>query len=202
VAKGGRRRRIILLLAFGLFFLAAVSFHRIILTALGEHLLAQDQLVKSDADLVLSGEDADGARTRKAVDLYKQGWVKKVVLSGARGSYGHYETDYSGPLALSLGVPQNDLMIIPSRARSTLEEANAVVPQMERAGIHSMILVTSNFHSSRARRYFRRVCGDRIHVIVCPVENEFFHPDSWWQTREGMKYFLWETAKFWTSYLE
>ena len=191
-----------MLLTFGLLLLAAVSFHRAILTALGEHLLAQDKLEKSDGALVLSGEDGDGLRTRKAVELYKQGWVKKVVLSGVREPFGHYETDYSGPLALSLGVPQKDLLIIPSRARSTLEEANATVPQMERDGIHSMILVTSNFHSSRARRYFRRVCGDRIRVLVCPAANDYFHPDSWWQTREGMKYFVWETAKFWTSYLE
>jgi uncharacterized SAM-binding protein YcdF (DUF218 family) len=200
--KGTRRRGMIVLLAFVLLVLALLAFHRTILTALGEHLLAQDKLEKSDAALVISGEDGDGTRTRTAVALYKQGWVKKVVLSGARGTFGHYESDYSGPLALSLGVPPKDLIVITSRARSTQEEANVVVPEMERVGIRSIILVTSNFHSSRARRYFRRVCKDRMRVLVNPADNEFFHPDSWWQTREGMKYFLWESAKFWTSYFE
>jgi uncharacterized SAM-binding protein YcdF (DUF218 family) len=202
LAKGSRRRWIIVLLAFSLVLLAAVAFYRPILTALGKSLMAQDQLERSDAALVLSGEDGDGYRTRNAVELYKKGWVKKVILSGARGPFGHYETDFSAPLALYLGVPPKDLMVIPSRARSTLEEANAVVPEMERAGIHSIILVTSNYHSSRARRYFRRVCQDRVRVLACPIDDDWFHPDSWWQTREGRKYFLLETTKFWTAYLE
>ena len=202
MAKNSRRRWMVFLLAIALLILAAVAFHRAILTALGQELLAQDKLEKSDADLVLSGEDGDGSRTRKAVELYKEGWVKKVVLSGARATFGHYETDFSAPLALSLNVPAKDLMVIPSRARSTFEEANVTVPEMERAGIHSIILVTSNYHTSRARRYFRRVCKDRMRVLVCPTENDWYQPDSWWQTREGKKYFLWETLKYWTSYLE
>ena len=113
-----------------------------------------------------------------------------------------YETDFSGPLALSLGVPEKDLMILPHRARSTLEEANAVVPDMERAGIHSMILVTSNYHTHRAKRYFLRVCKDRIKVIAYPANNDWFSPDNWWQSREGMKFFFFEATKSWTSYLE
>jgi len=200
-AKAPRRRRGFLFwFTLLLLVLAAVAFHRAILTSLGEMLVAQDKLEKCDADLVLSGEDGDGLRTRKAVDLYKEGWVKKVVLSGARETFGHYETDFAAPLALSLGVPPRDLIVIPSRARSTQEEAIAVQPDLQRAGIHSLILVTSNFHSSRARRYFRRLYGDRMKIIVAPADNEFFHPDSWWQTREGMKYFLWEFTKYVTSY--
>jgi uncharacterized SAM-binding protein YcdF (DUF218 family) len=202
MAKPPRRRRIVFLLALLLVALAVVSFHRQILTAAGEWLLATDPLVKSDAVLVLSGEDGDGTRTRAGVKLYREGWVQKVVLSGARDGFSHYESDFSGPLALSLGVPQKDLLIFTHRSRSTLEEAQVVVPEMERAGIHSIILVSSNYHTRRARRYFRRVCKDRMAVIVHGAEASWFHPDSWWQTREGLKFFFFEFTKSWTSYLE
>jgi len=116
--------------------------------------------------------------------------VKKVVLSGARESFRHFETDYSGPLALSLGVPEKDLMIVTHRARSTLEEANAVVPGNGACRIRSMILVTSNFHTHRAKRYFERVCKNRMTVIAYPANNDFFSPDDWWKSREGLKYFF------------
>ena len=200
--KRSGRRRIVALLALLLIAFALIVFHRQILTAAGQWLLADDPLVKSDAALVLSGEDGDGLRTRAAVKLYQDHWVAKVALSGARGAFGHYETDYMGPLALSMGVPEKDVILIPHRARSTFEEANAVLPELEHAGVHTMILVTSNFHTRRARRYFRRVFGDRISVTVHGADNNWFQPDSWWQTREGMKFFFFEFTKSWTSYLE
>jgi uncharacterized SAM-binding protein YcdF (DUF218 family) len=202
LAKNTRRRWIIVLLTVALLLLALVSFHRPLLTAWGEWLLAEDPPQKSDVALVLSGEDGDGSRTRKGVELYKNGWVKKLVLSGARASFGHYETDFSAPVALSLGVPPKDLMVITSRARSTREEAQAVIPELERAGVHSVIVVTSNYHSSRARRIFKSVCGERVRILASPMDSDWFRPDSWWQTREGRKYFLLETTKFWTAYFE
>jgi uncharacterized SAM-binding protein YcdF (DUF218 family) len=202
MAKTSGRRRIVFLLALPLVAFALIAFHRQILTAAGEWLLAEDKLVKSDAAVVISGEDGDGMRTRAAVKLYKQHWVERVVLSGARGSFGHYETDFMGPLALSLGVPQKDLLIIAHRGRSTFEEANAVLPDLQRAGIHSIILVTSNYHTRRARRYFRRVFQDRISVVVHGADAAWFQPDSWWQSREGLKFFFFEFTKSWTSYLE
>jgi len=199
-----RRRRVttIALLTVFLLGFALVAFHRPILTFAGGLLVSSDQLVKSDAILVLSGEDGDGSRTRTGAELYLHGWAKKLVLSGARGSFNHYETDFMGPVALSMGVPQEDLIIITHRARSTLEEARIVVPEMERDGIHSMILVTSSYHTRRAKRYFLQVCKDRISVITQPVDSDWFAPDNWWTTREGRKYFLTEATKAVTAYIE
>ena len=206
MAKGHGRRLLVVLLAVSLLLAAGAVFHRRLLSAAGEWLVAGDPLVKSDAALVLSGEDADGDRTRAGVWLYQHGWVKKLALSGAREAFGHYETDYSGPLALSLGVPEKDLLILTSRSRSTQEEAETTLAELQRAGVHSLILVTSNYHTRRARRFFRNVAGKimpgQMQIIVYGARDEWFHPDSWWQTREGMKTFFFETMKTWTSALE
>src|SRR5262249_23649221 len=158
----------------------AFAFHRPILTLFGEWLIAQDPLVKSDAALVLSGEDSDGKRTRKAVQLYHQGMVRKVALSGAMGSFNHYETDFSEPLARVLGVPPGDLIVLPHKGRSTLEEARETVPPLSKAGIHSIIVVTSSYHTRRARRYFQRVArAYQISVSAAPAESDWFRPDAW-----------------------
>lgn len=193
--KHTRRRWFIAFFALLLAGLAGLAFHRAILTAAGEWIVADDPPQKADAAVVLSGESGDGLRTRVAVDLYKHGWVKKVVLSGARSTFRHYETDFSAPLALSLGVPVADLMVITHRARSTQEEAEIVTQEMQRAGMHSLIVVTSNFHTQRARGIFRKVCGDKMRVTAKAAEDDWFAPDSWWQNREGRKTFLLEVTK-------
>jgi uncharacterized SAM-binding protein YcdF (DUF218 family) len=200
--KRKHRIKVIALLTFVLLAIAAIAFHRQILTFAGGLLVSDDKLEKSDAILVLSGEDGDGTRARTGAELYLQGWAKKLVLSGARSSFNHYETDFAGPVALAMGVPQKDLMILTHRARSTLEEGRIVVPEMERAGIHSIILVTSSYHTRRAKRYLKQVCGDRLRVITHPVDSDWFAPDNWWTTREGRKYFLNESTKAITAYIE
>ena len=163
--------------------------------ASGHILVADDPLEKCEAAVVLSGEKENGFRTREAVLLYKNGWVKKIVLSGANFGFGNHETDFSLPLAVRLGVPRENLLPIPHEGRSTLEEARTLLPVMEKAGIRTAIIVTSNFHTRRARLIFRRVCRGRMRVLVHPVADEWFQPDSWWRSREGSKTFLLETTK-------
>jgi uncharacterized SAM-binding protein YcdF (DUF218 family) len=165
------------------------------LSELGRALVVNDALVHCDAALVLSGEDGDGLRVRAAAELYRGGWVSKVALSGSLGPYGTHECAMSGPIALSLGVRVQDLVSIPHAARSTREEAELLLPALISAGIRSVILVTSNFHTRRARAYFRAVFGDQISVIVRAAPHDWYDPDEWWKTREGLKYFVHEAAK-------
>lgn len=194
----GRR----LLLGLLVVLLLGVVFRRPLLVGAGHWLVAQDPPEKCDAAVVLSGEDEDGTRTRTAVVLYKDGWVRKIVLSGARGAFGHFESDFSLPLALSLGVPRSDVLVVTHTARSTLAEAETMIPIMEKAGIRSIVVVTSGFHTARARKLFLRACRGRMRVLARPVENSWFQADSWWQSREGLKIFFYEMVKRVDSSLE
>ncbi len=197
-----RQRGPKLLLGLLVILLVVVILRHALLVAAGHWLVANDKLEKCDAAIVLSGEDEDGARTRTAVMLYKDGWVKRVVLSGARRLFGYYESDFSLPLTLSLGIPRSDTMVIRHTSRSTMEEAAVTVPIMERAGIRSIIIVTSNYHTGRARQVFLRACRGRMRVLAYPATSAWFQPDSWWQSREGVKIFFYETVKRLDSALE
>ena len=181
---------------------AAYVFHRPLLTAAGNALVEDDPLEKCDAAVVLGGEPGDGLRTRAAVKLYKDGWVRKIVLSGPRGAFNHHESDFSLPLAVSLGVPRDDLVAIPHSANSTLEEVQIIAPQIEKSGIRSIILVTSNFHTRRASRYLRRVSRGRLLVRAYAATDNWFFVDSWWHSREGLKTFFYEFSKQFDSVLE
>jgi len=66
---------------------------------------------------------------------------------------------------------------------------------MEKAGIRTVVIVTSNYHTGRARRIFRRASHGRMRVLAHPAFDEWFQPDSWWLSREGRKLFFYETTK-------
>jgi uncharacterized SAM-binding protein YcdF (DUF218 family) len=181
----------------------AYLLRRPILTELGSMLVASSPLEKADAALVLSGEASpQGLRTRTAVRLYEQGWVRKLVVSGGPMGFGVHETDFSVPLAVAQGVPRNDIIAVPNSVHSTEEEAGVVCPVMERKGIRSFYVVTSNYHTGRAQRLFRHVCGERMRVLVAPAPDDWFTPDGWWHSREGGKSFLLEWLKTLHSAIE
>lgn len=189
------KRRVIFLLVLLLAALALAAFHGPIFSAAGHALVADDGMGRADAAVVLGGDATSGGRTAAAVRLYRDGRVRRIVLSGTREPYQHYESDFAMERAMALGVPRKDLLALHHRARSTREEAEAIVPRLEAEGIHSFYVVTSNYHTSRARRIFRNVAGGRMTVLAFPVADPWFDPDSWWRSEEGVKHFLMETLR-------
>jgi vancomycin permeability regulator SanA len=85
-------------------------------------------------------------RVASAVDLYKAGRVRKLLMSGDNGTPAHNEPAVMRSTALRLGVPDNDI-VLDYAGRSTYEtcyRARAIF------GVHSAVLVTQEFHLDRA----------------------------------------------------
>jgi hypothetical protein len=56
------------------------------------------------------------------------------------------------------------------RALSTQAEARVLVPELRRLGVHSFLLVTSDYHTRRAGHYFRQLAdGLDMRVIAAPM---------------------------------
>ncbi len=73
-----------------------------------------------------------------------------------------------------------------------------ILPELRKLGAHSYLLVTSDYHTRRAGRFFRRVSGGLdMRVIAAP--DEYFRWNSWWLNREGQKTFCLEWTKTVTS---
>ena len=182
---------------------AAYLLRQQLLTGLAWMLVVADPLERADAAVVLGGDDSyQGHRVRAAIRLYRQGWVRKVVLSGPKRGYGIHETELSVPLALSRGIPQSDLLVIPHGARSTWQEAQLLAGMLERRGIRSLYVVTSNYHTRRARRAFLRASSGRLRVLAYPAPDDWFEPRRWWQSGDGRKVFVLECMKHVNSLLE
>ena len=164
------------------------------LGALGNLVVSDSQSRQADAAVVLAG-DHRGNRVMKACELLKGGHVPRVLVSGPMDWYGINEADLAIRFATARGCPAESLQAVYIKAHSTTEEAQAFRAELERRGVRSLLLVTSNYHTARALRTFRRQLPDRIEVVPVAATDPYFSPDRWWHSREGQKTMFFELSK-------
>ena len=195
-----RRQRLLpgVLLVAGL-VLIAIVLHAQILGALGALLVQEGPPQKADAALVLAG-DSGGYRILTAAQLVRDGFVPKVLVSGPDGNYGLHECDLAIPFAVKHGYLESYFVHVEHSARSTVAEAQAVLPVIRRMGLKRIIVVTSNFHTRRAGSIFRKLAQVLI-ILVVAAPDENFTPDGWWHNREGQKTFLVEWEKTFANWI-
>lgn len=149
---------------------------------------------RADAALVLAG-DHRGNRILKACELLRAGHVPVVLVSGPMGWYGTNEADLATRFATGHGCPADSIQPVYITAHSTVEEAREVRPELERRRIGSVLLVTSNYHTARALRTFRRTLPERMEIAPVAAPDPYFTPDAWWHSREGQKTMFFEFSK-------
>jgi uncharacterized SAM-binding protein YcdF (DUF218 family) len=189
-----------------LLILAAVAFlaRDAWLAALGNALIHDDGPDKADIAVVLAGDNW-GHRMLKGAELVKQGYVPRVLVSGPPGGfYGINEADAASEFAIRKGYPAEWFIPVYHTGLSTREEAVAVLDALKERNIHSFLLVTSDFHTARARRIFlhaERQRGGGPSVRAVAARDQFFTATAWWHNREGRKTFFLEWTKTLTSVL-
>jgi uncharacterized SAM-binding protein YcdF (DUF218 family) len=129
----------------------------------------------------------------KAVELSKRGYAPRVLISGAPYR-GRPEGEFAIAFLANQGVATDAFESFGHYARSTIEEAIALRPELEHRRIKRVILVTSSFHSRRALLVFRLVCPG-IEFISVPAPDEHYEPDRWWQDESSRKLFFSEWGK-------
>lgn len=167
------------------------------LAGLGYALVHDEGPGKADIAVVLAG-DSYGHRIVKAGELVRAGYVPAVLVDGPAGAYGLHESDLAIPFAVRQGFPAEWFIAFPNSTSSTSEEAAAVLGELRRRNVKSFLLVTSDYHSARARRIFlaaERASGGGPKMRTVAAPDEFFHPDRWWRTRDGQKVAFFEWSK-------
>jgi uncharacterized SAM-binding protein YcdF (DUF218 family) len=177
-----------LLIAAGVCVVIAIVTHTLWLPWLGYALIRDDGPATADMAVVLAG-GYSGWRLEKAAELVKAGYVPVVLVSGPP-LYDIHECDVSIPMMVRRGFPASWFIGCPNGALSTREEAWAILGELKRRGVKSFILVTSNYHSGRARRLYltvERAMGGGPPFRVVTASDPYFAPHSWWKNREGQK---------------
>ncbi|MBN8732637.1 MAG: YdcF family protein [Acidobacteria bacterium] len=161
--------------------------------ALGAFLVQAGEPTKADVAVVLAG-DWRGLRVLRGGELVKAGYVPVALVDGPLAHYGLYECDLAVPFAVKHGFPESAFLRFPIHGNSTDEEARLVVAELRRQGWKRFLLVTSNFHTRRAGRIFRKYIGD-LQMTVVAAPDASFTVDGWWKSREGRKTFAFEWMK-------
>jgi len=167
--------------------------HPLMRFAAGE-LIVEDPLQKSDAIIVLSDDNFYADRATRAAELYRQDLAPSVVASGIR------LRPYAGISELMLhdlierGVPKEHIVLFPQNADDTREEATALSQLLAERKWKSVIIVTSNYHTRRARFIFRKIFSEDIRVEVASARDANFDPSNWYEHRRAVKRFVHEVV--------
>jgi uncharacterized SAM-binding protein YcdF (DUF218 family) len=172
-------------------------FYPVPLAAFGQFLVRSDTPEHADAILVLGG-DFWGPRVLKGAELGVQGLAPRVLISGPP-----YQNRPESELAIEFlagkGYPQTLFLSLPHQARSTIDEAIALAPEMRRLNIHRAILVTRGSHSRRATIVFQLFCPG-VHFVSVPATDQF-NALSWWSDPESRRLFSSEWSKIFGTIL-
>jgi len=193
---GGIISKLIALLFLALLICGIYLLRHPILRMAGNFWVVDDPLQKSDAIVVIGDDDYSGDRAARAAALFKQGWAPTIVASGRElrpyASISELEThDLQGD-----GVAKQSIVQFSQRAENTREEALALRDLFAQRGWHKIVIVTSNYHTRRARFIFSRVMPTNVDTRVVSAPDANYDPDGWWETREGIKLFSLECAGY------
>jgi uncharacterized SAM-binding protein YcdF (DUF218 family) len=174
-----------------LLILVAVQW-KVAFTSLGNYLICSSAPRSADLVLVLGGEFY-GPRVLKAAELASQGYAPKVLISGPPYR-GRPEGEFAIEFLAQRGYTTKSFESFGHRAHSTIGEAIALRRELIRRGVKRVILVTSAYHSRRAKIVLQLVCPG-IDFISVPAPDPHYHPDLWWQDETSRRYFFSEWRK-------
>ncbi len=155
----------------------------------------------ADIVVVLAG-GTDGQRLLRAVELVEQGYAPRILVDGAGEFYGLEEAAMAVDFAVKRGASPPILDPFPIEADSTYVVVKTVDQELARRGIHKALVVTSNYHTRRARNLFERLTSGKVKYLIIAAPAVEFKPDGWWRTREGKKTLVLEYLKTVYSWYE
>lgn len=194
--RGGIIFRLLTLLVLcgfaGMIYLA----RRPLLRAAAGFWIVQDRIEPADVIIVIGDDDFTADRATEAAALFRVGWAPQVVASGRMLRPYMSVADLIARDLESQGVPASAIVRFSNRAKDTLEEAEGLRVLVAQKGWRRILLVTSNYHTRRARYIFRKVLPGSISLEVGGASDSGFEPATWWESRQGRKTFFLETVGY------
>ena len=192
--RGGILFRL-MFLVFLLCALFALYLVRRPMYRLAGHFWVVDQApVASDAIVMLGDDNYNGDRAARAAELFKAGWAPVVVASG------RYLRPYASIAELEEhdliehGVPRGAVVRYAHFAENTRDEAFELRELIVERGWKRILLVTSDYHTRRARYICARAFPPGTILRVVAARDSEYDPDRWWHTRQGQKLFFHEVV--------
>src|SRR5467141_2692105 len=184
---GGIFLNLIMLLFLVIVCAVLYLVRRPILRFAAESWIIEDPLDKADAIIVLGDDNFYADRATRGAELFREGKAPVVVASGRRLRPNAGMAELMEHDLVERGVPRDKIVRFAHDADNTREEAEALTKLATQRKWHSVIVVTSNYQTRRARYIFRRVFPQGMEVRVASARNGDFDPQHWWEKRKSIK---------------
>lgn len=175
-----RSRKTFVLLALLLVLISFAGF--------AGRVLVRDHPEQSDAIVVLAGDSQD-ARYRRGMELLRAGYAKHLFLDASSDSsyFGHTPAEYAEAfLKQDAKEMAAQVSVCPFEEDSTLTETRFVARCLQPLRPASVLLVTSDWHTARAKAIFANRLP-RIHWSVAAAQDDRLFGAYWWRHREWAK---------------
>lgn len=154
-------------------------------------LVVRAPVAHADIIVMMSGSATFHERARHAAQLYNQGVAPKIILTNDNLQSGWSEKEQRNPFyyerakdeLIQLGVPEQNIEVLMDPILGTYHEACLIKVYSESHNIHSIVVVTSGYHSRRALFTFRKVFSDtETQIGMDPVAAGIDTPSpaTWW----------------------
>lgn len=192
VTNSFSRRALFALAAIMLLALVYV-FRAEALAASANFLVVRDKLDSADIIFLLNGDLT--TRPAHAAKLLRQGMASRIVIAREEDSpgvqIGAYPnvTDSNIAVLRGLGVPESKIVQLKWQkgVAHTVDEARALLEYSQENRVRTVILVTSDLHSRRARFIFRKVLsGTSVRIMSAPVSDLKYGAHNWWTIEDGV----------------
>lgn len=161
-------------------------------------LITEAPLDKADAIVVLGGSANYQERAREAAKLLLEGRSRRILITNdnRRGPWSSVEQRNLFFYERSLqelgnaGVPAENIELLTQPVSSTHEEAELVKQYAVEHGLHSILVVTSAYHSRRALWVFSRAfreSGIQVGLTAVSPGIESPRPATWWLSVRGWR---------------
>lgn len=153
-------------------------------------------VVAADVMVILGGDG--GARTMKGIDIYKKGYVKRIILTGLdEGEPGaqRYYLNWRSRMLIDAGVPQN-ILEFDTVSRNSWDEAQNTLDRARQAGWKTVLIVSDPPHMRRLTFVFEKVFSKSgiTYVLVEGIPS-WWNPQRWWKNEISAKFVLNEYIK-------
>jgi uncharacterized SAM-binding protein YcdF (DUF218 family) len=200
--RGGIITTFVALLFLALLCLTVYLARHPLMRLAGGWLVVEDTLERADAIILLSDDNFYADRATRAAELYRQNLASTVVASGIRLRPNAGISELMTHDLIERGVPKEHIVPFPQDADNTREEAEALKTLVAQKGWKTVIIVTSNYHTRRARYIFRKVFPSDIKIAMASARDADFDPSNWYEHRRAVKRFEHEAVGLFVAHWE
>ena len=166
-----------------------------------KYIFVSDTELKGDIAIVFGTYNARKAAVDRAIQLYNNGQVPKILFSGGINKHsGVIEAEEMANEAVKQGIPSKDI-IIENRSANTLENVilslATIDKEMGLNKVRKIIAIMKNYHARRAlmtlKKHFPSNIEIRAAAYISPEYN--FDENNWLQSKLGKEKVFGEVDK-------